>query len=265
MDIDYNIEKWGKLPLRHLIVESEEYIVFVDNELDIDWMTSKEYDSKGHKDSTKHNNILSQVAVLECKPNGSLSEKATLDFKRLLGESLALSFDSDYDTAASVLIKAEEYLESRGKELSRKWYLTTAGKVTSIVLGIGVVIWIFRNFFISFVGTTFFIVFLAMVAGSVGALLSIIMRMGNENLDIHAGKELHQLESMYRIIAGMISAILAALAIDSGLIFSILGNAKNINHGIVLIGFLAGMSERFAPSISAKLENKQTNTKLLQH
>lgn len=257
MNIDYNQGKWGELSLKYLVIETETYIVFVDNDLDIDWITSDDYNISKNENLVKHNNILTQIALLECKPNGYLSEKITLDFKRLLGESLARSFAGEYKTAFNTLAHAEIYLENRGKELSRQWYLSNAGFVSSIVLIIGIIAWLFKDFIITYVGTTFFILYLSTVTGALGALLSIIMRMGKENFDIHAGKRLHVLESSYRIFAGMLSALLVSMAIYSELVLSILSKINNTDIAIIFIGFIAGMSERFAPSILAKIEGKK--------
>ncbi len=254
MENRYNREKWGELPLKFLVIESQEFIVFIDNDLYIDWKTSDFYDQNRHGDSSAHNSILSKVANLECKPN-YLPDNIALNFKRLLGESLARSFASDYESANCALVDAEKYLEDRGRELSRRWYLLSAGQTTLIITLIGILSWIFRDFFIGIIGQTAFICFLSLMCGSMGALLSIIMRMGDENFDIYAGEEFHKMESRYRIFAGMLSALLAALAIKSGVILSGFLNPEHLNSSIVLIGLLAGMSERFAPSMMAKLNN----------
>ena len=259
MHFEYNQNKWGELDLRHLVIDTEYYIVFVDSKLELDWITSKEFDDKGHSDLEKHNNVLNKIALLECKPNDSLPEKITLDFKRLLGEALARSLSSDYETANNLLNNADTYIRERGEELSRQWYLLTAGKTSLAVLIAGLVAWLFRDSIVLIVGKQFFIYGITMVSGALGALLSIIMRMGKENLNCHAGKNLHELESRYRIFAGMLSALLAALAISNGIIFPILSKSSSAGISLVFVGFLGGMSERFAPSILSKLDDKKKN------
>lgn len=255
MILDYNKDKWGELSLKYLVIDSEEYIVFIDTENHIDWITSDDYD-KTKRDEKKHLDILHKIAVLECKPNEGLSEKVIIDFKRLLGEALSCSFCHSYETAENIILDAEKYIQNRGEELSRLWYLSTAGNFTLIVVIFGIIAWILKDCFIYFLGKTFFECSLSMVVGSLGALLSIIMRMGEEKLDIHAGKLIHKLEAKYRIIAGMLSALLVVFAISSEIIFPMFLKVENPNIFLLLISFIAGMSERLAPSISSKLIEK---------
>ena len=49
MSTDYDKEKWGALDIKHLIIDTKDYIVFIDNDLDLDWITTTDYDSRGHK------------------------------------------------------------------------------------------------------------------------------------------------------------------------------------------------------------------------
>ena len=173
----------------------------------------------------------------------------------MLGESVARSLGDDYIKANSMLTHADNFIKERGKELSRKWYLHQSGKLTAILFSIGVILWIGREYSIAIVGTKAFYFSLSMISGSLGALLSIVFRMGNENLDCLAGKKIHEIESTYRVIAGMLSAFLGSLLVSTNLFLPLFSKIDNINLSIILVGFVAGMSERFAPSILTKVEN----------
>lgn len=257
MITDYNKDKWGPLELKHLILDTEEFIVFIDHRNDLDWITSKEFDAKGPQSPEKHHEILNTVALLECKPIVHLSENNQLNFKRLLGEALARSLKHDYKKASSILVHAENFLMDRGKEISRQWYLNRAGITSLIIFAVGVLFWVFRDLSIKVLGESAFIISLAMVSGGLGAFLSIIFRMGKESIDCLAGKKLHELESMYRIIAGMLSALLASLLVRSEMFLPAFSKMNHIELSIIAIGFIAGMSERFAPSILSKLEKNK--------
>jgi hypothetical protein len=104
-----------------------------------------------------------------------------------LGEALSSSLTGDYNTAEKILADAAQFIQARGEELSRQWYLSSAGRCALVVLVFGVTFWLLRDYLIPLVGKTFFISSIAMTTGVLGALLSIIMRMGEEKLDIHAG------------------------------------------------------------------------------
>lgn len=103
---------------------------------------------------------------MECKPNGDLSDKVIVDFKRLLGEGLSSSLSDDYETADRIIDDADQFIHNRGEELSRQWYLSTAGFYTLGILITGVIAWLLRSYLIPLVGNTFFICSIAMVAGS---------------------------------------------------------------------------------------------------
>ncbi|WP_116865786.1 hypothetical protein [Pseudomonas syringae] len=246
---DYDEVKWGAMDVNYLVVETDGYIVFVDSSNTLDWKTSDEYDRANSHSQAGRQKTLSQIGILECKPNSHLPDKFSLDFKRLLGEALACALEGEFDTASGILSNAEIYLKNRSEEISREWYLTEAGKTVAAILVMGVAIWLFRDVVKSMVGTLAFQLVLTAVAGAMGALLSIIMRMGGEKLDCHVGKNIHELESRYRIIAGMLSAIFVYLAFNSGLAFSF---SDKGGTGFLFVGFLSGLTERLAPSISAK-------------
>ena len=257
MSVDYNKDKWGPLDLKYLILDTEEFIVFIDNSNDLDWITSKEYDEKGPNSLEKHHEILNIVALLECKPIIHLSEDNQSNYKRLLGEALARSLKHDYKKASAILIHAETFLNDRGKEISRQWYLTRAGVTSLIITVIGATLWIFRDTTIKVLGDSVFLIILTMIAGGLGALLSIIFRLGKESIDCLAGKKLHELESTYRIIAGMLSALLASLLVRSEMFLPVFSKMNHVALSMIAIGFIVGMSERFAPSILAKLEKNK--------
>jgi hypothetical protein len=253
MSVDYDEEKWGKLDLQFLIIDTAEYIVFIDNKDDLDWITTKEYDKQGHKDKIKHFDVINKVALLECKPLQQFDKHIKLNYKRLLGESIARSINHDYQNAINILKHAEDYIKERGSELSRMWYLEKSSEVTIIFLILGFISWIFRACSIKLLGEDVFYHFLCVISGAAGALLSIIFRMGKENLDCLAGKNIHELESICRIIAGMLSALLGGVLVRADLL-PIFSKIENTEIALILVGFIAGMSERFAPSILAKME-----------
>lgn len=246
---NYDGAKWGAKDVKYLVVETDSYIIFIDSSNTLDWQTSEKYDKDNLQSQAARQKTLSQIGILECKPNSHLPEKFSLDFKRLLGEALACALEGEFDTASAILSNAETYLKNRSEETSREWYLTEAGKTVATILLIGMAVWVFRDLVRPIIGNLAFQLVLTSIAGAMGALLSIIMRMGGEKLDCHVGKNIHKLESRYRVIAGMLSAIFVYLAVNSELAFSF---SDKGGTGFLFVGFLSGLTERLAPSISAK-------------
>jgi len=247
--------------LRHLVLESKEYIVFVDTSIDLDWKTSTSFDNRERKDSTQHHAILNRIALLESTPSDFLSDSIRLNFKRLLGEALVRSFDDDYDNAFQILDKAGSYLAARGLEKARIWYLKSAAQVAIGAAIVGLAVWLLRNWASPLLGEVALYSLLAIAGGALGALFSVIMRLGKAALDPAAGEELHASEGRFRVVGGMISACLASLCVYGGLILPVLGNDHRTHVGMLLAGFLAGGSERFAVSIIGRFEGANKESK----
>jgi hypothetical protein len=253
---DYQ-ERWNHLAPKHLIRQTKDFIVFIDKEGDIDWETTSEYDEGGPEDSVTHNSILNDAALLEGTPNEGLQLQQISQFKRLIGEALACSFEHDYKNAREMLIAAKEYVRDRSEETSRRWYLCASFVMAILFALAGSIIWAYREKAIIFLGSQGMWLVLAAATGALGALLSVITRSGKLKLDCAAGKWLHYLEGASRIWAGALSGFLISLTIKQELLFAPLSQGGKM-PGVMLIGaFIAGAGERLASSIISKFESTQ--------
>jgi hypothetical protein len=249
-------DQWPGMKSRWLVLETDTFIVCLDPDLDVDWRTGQEY--PGNKDSVAFHKILNRQALLESMPNHDLAEKIRLSFKRMIGEAVARALSHDYANAEKILDNAEQFYVARQGELARSWYLATGGVTTLVIGSAGVVMWLLRQPVKSIVGTLVFWLMMCAIAGAGGAFLSIIMRMGKATLDSAAGKTLHCLECLSRIIAGMIFAVIVALAIHSELILPVYRKIQTPHAFLILFALIGGASERFAPSIIESLEKRGT-------
>lgn len=254
---DYE-KDWPGLPIKYLILASNEYIVFIDHENDLDWKTSDAFDAiQLPQDSKKSlNHVKNQVASLESIPCNELEENIVINFKRQIGESLVRAFEQDYDNAKHMLTLAKEYITNRNVEQSRFMYLVGSGSFTLLILVLSGLFWLCRTSIIESIGMTVFYLVAAFLAGSVGAFLSIILRIGKTNMDYNARRKVHYLEAVSRVFAGMISGLLIALCIKSGIIVPAFTKIQSTHIAMVLGGLIAGSSERLAPSIITKLGGK---------
>jgi hypothetical protein len=78
-------------------LEADRFIVYVDPKGDVLWETTPEHDAEGPSDAARHNEILSEEALIESTPCSALDPAALTNFKRLLGEAIARSLENDYD------------------------------------------------------------------------------------------------------------------------------------------------------------------------
>jgi hypothetical protein len=244
---------WPDCKIKHLVLSTEEFIVFVNDELDVDWVTNEKYDEAKQSDPIKWNAAINSAALLEATPCDGISPEVKLQFKRLIGEAVARSFDGDYSGASHMLDAARAYILARSQELARRWYLS-ASMVTALPFGIfGCILWWERIFFIRELGIGAFWLALTSVTGAMGALLSVIQRSGRLTVDCSAGRTLHWLEASSRILAGGIAGVLAGLAVRSEIILAALARGERGQLVMVLAAFVAGTGERFVTSIIAQV------------
>jgi len=85
-------------------------------------------------------------------------------------------------------------------------------------------------------------------------LLSVVLRMGKSTVDVLAGKRIHFLEGVFRIIAGTISASIVSLSVYAGVLLPIFSQIQKQNIAMVLAGLIAGASERLVPSLIEKVQ-----------
>jgi hypothetical protein len=243
---------------KQLVLATAHFIVFIDTDLILDWMTTREYDEAGPKNLRLHNSILNDAALLESTPCDGLGHDIKLHFKRLLGEAVARSLEHDYASAKTMLGAAGRYIRDRGEETSRYWYLLASSLMTAPFILAGCIIWLNRERFSNWFGVTGMWLSLACVAGATGALLSVIGRSGKLKFDCSAGRRLHNLEGASRIWAGAMSGLLVALAVRYGIILAPLGQPGDKIGIMIIAGFAAGAGERLATSIISKFDSTRT-------
>lgn len=251
---------WPGLPIKYLVLATEDYIVFIDNENDLDWKTSDNFDNKKFENDneSKYNKIANEIANIESIPCDNLEEKIVLNFKRQIGEALIRNFERDFDNAGKMLELAKQYIIARSSEKSRFLYLKSSGITAISAMFLGIVSWFLREIIIELIGNTVFFVWLSFLIGALGALLSIILRIGKTNLDYHATDKLHYLEGSSKIFAGMISALLVALCIKAEIIVPVIKDLNSTHLAMIIGGLIAGASERLAPSIIKKIDGKKS-------
>ena len=253
--LDGPLKKWQHvLPeLEVLIHATEDFIVFLDTELDVDWETTPEYDAKGHRDNAQFNRVRNHVALLETTPCAELPLGMKEQFKRLVAEGLDRGLEHDYAAAQGILNTASEYILKRSQETSRCWYLTASTMMTLPFIIVGVIFWTTRIPLIDRIGQGPFWLTIAAIAGALGALLSVIGRTGKLQFDCSSGRLLHYLEGASRIWAGALSGLFVGLAVRADLLLTALTRAGRVPAIMILAAMASGAGERLASSIIADL------------
>jgi len=254
-------KNWPGLPIKYLVLSTEEFIVFLDDVYDLDWKTTVDFENRelSVEDKKNFNSVCNEIAYLESIPLDDLKEKTIINYKRQIGEALVRNFRNDYYNAHKMLELAKDYIIDRNADKSRFLYLKASGLITLIAISFGSLSWLFRDLIINIIGITAFYLWLSFLIGSLGAYLSITLRMGKTNLDYHATKKLHYMEGTTKVFAGMISGLLVALCIKAGILLPVFEKVGSTHLAMVIGGLIAGASERLAPSLIRKIEGNKSN------
>lgn len=220
----------------------EQYIVFLDSDLEVDFETTDEYDIEHSERKERINATYNRIEEMEHSPAVPyLSKNIKKAFVRLLGDAFAAELNGFDETANQTLQTAETYFKARTAEISRRWLLINAFGATLI----GYVIW---KLFLP----KDFVLF-----GCLGALFSILCKTGKLEYDCQAGRFLNMLEILSKFLAAIISAYLAEQLYHMDLLFTAFKTIENSSVVLSLICFIAGFSERLVPSIVSHLGSKE--------
>lgn len=245
-DVDPELGK----KIHDIILNTEQFVVYIDEAVTIQWHTTDD-----HELAEYSGEVLNLVATLEARSAFLAGKPILFDFRKRIAEGLVRCLDgSPKEVSLAILKEVALELKARNKEVSWHWYFQTSYYVTLGLAVLFAVLWLGRGYVSATIGNDAFQVILGTICGSFGALLFATARSNRLVLDANAGESLHRLEGLARTGAGLIGALLVALAIKAGLI---LGGATFSGSKLALLLCLciaAGASERLVPNIVTTLE-----------
>ncbi|ORE89441.1 hypothetical protein ATO7_06160 [Oceanococcus atlanticus] len=247
------------MDIEFLIISTNDYVVCLDTALDVDWKTSDEYDKRGHDDPQQFNRILNAVTLLETKPQHHLSSEMKQSFRRLLGEAVARALGGDYGNACTAVDQAKQFLTDRSREKSREWYLIASGTSAAIFALCGIAIWLLREKATPLLGQSALLFLICSVSGALGAFASIALRLGKMEVEAQSGRFLHQIEAFARVVSGAIGGFFGAVMVKLGLVLPLLDSGESMSLTMLLVGFVAGASERLIPTLISNVEESQVS------
>jgi hypothetical protein len=237
--------------IKTLILKTHQFIVYLDEELCVQWAANINEDDF----ATDFGAVTNRASYLEETAKGLLSSSQHTSFQRLIAESIARLLDEGNSAnAQAILDKAESFLKIRSTERARTWFIVAAAAITSLALASILMLWIFRNGVRERIGLTAFELAIATGIGSLGALISVVLRLRQLNVDAFAGKGVHRFEGVMRVIAGMAGALLIGLAVKSNLILGAINSSEKSLALLLAVSIVAGASERIVPNLIKKVE-----------
>ena len=231
--------------VKWLVDSDDDFIVYIDTDNFVEW-NMNDNDLLG-PDTGPH---LNRVGQLEAVDLSNLNPERQTSFKRMVAEGVARLFQKNLQAAQAALDFADKWIASRNNEVARRWYLTGSGIVAGLCAFAVIMLGLTQNpntlRQVPYLNITF-----GAAMGGLGAWLSVIQRSRTTELDVAAGSLLHYLEGAFRIMVGMLGALLIALAIRSGLFPQV--SALSM---VLVMCMVAGVSERLVPSFIEQVESR---------
>jgi hypothetical protein len=251
--VDYK-ELWKPLPIGQIIMADYDYIVFLATNDLLDWQTMPSIDAEIAKlPKTEVSAVHNRATEVFAMPKEHLTADQKLNIRKMVGEGYARLFDLDPKSALEMMNTAGAYASARNQEIARGWQLTGTVWAAIVFCAVGCVAWLFRSLLRQGLGELPFVLLVGFCAGAVGALFSVLTRLGTNSLDPSAGERLHVLEGRARVAAGAIGSVFAILAVHLSLILGVL--TKFGNPALIFIALVAGASERLVPTIIKRTED----------
>lgn len=255
-DIDPLFGKKVKL----LILQTEAFLVFIDEHLEIQWGWNRPAGS-----DTDFGKVLNRQAYLESKARFITDQGQKLHIQRMIAEGIARYMDSlSAERAKEIHDIVENEIRECSIRTSWQWYFSGAYYLAAAATLLMLPAWVLRVELRGWLGLAGFDVLMGTLMGAIGALLSIASRGDRITLDANAGMLLHQAEGLARILVGMAGALLVALAFKGGLLLNNFDARGSALATLLFLCFVAGASERLVPSLIAKVDAAHAEKKPAQ-
>lgn len=228
--------------------KNEGYIVFIDDACDIDWVDNRT-DFYSEEEEKQKQQWIAKLDAVHMEPSSNISKEDRLTFKKKLAIGYELVMVKCFDQVQAVIDECYRFVKSRNREVSRTLFLMTSAPVAIIAIMVMAVNIDWVKWHPAWV-TGF-------STGVLGAFVSIWTRYGKKAMTGLSSKWLHCAEALCRLLVGAIFALVAIFAVKCGLLLSNVDISLMI-YTSALIGFVAGFSERFVPSLVEKIAKDES-------
>jgi hypothetical protein len=229
-----------------------QYVVFIDVELDVDWMAKGDLEEEA-------NCLVTQAEAVGARRCKHLPREQVLEFKRLIGHAVVTGIRASKPNSQKLCKEAEKFLKERTIERSRRWTLTSA-HFFALLFGVG--LYFFRGALAdaSPAGSVRLGCWLGAAGGLVGAYLSVVQKAGSGEWDAASGVFIHRLEVFTKLIAGIILGCLAFILSRSAHVPPSIAAITPDSFSLFIFAVAAGMIERLIPKMVAKYSDKTAKT-----
>jgi len=245
----------------NLIYRDKNLVVWLNDNLDVWWRTYEGFDTKlaELKQRPEWGEIMGRQTELEALPTSHLTKELKSGFRFQIGTAIFLLFTEKFEYARKTMTAAESFYKARTAEKARMWILESG--ITSIVIitvAAGITGWLGSITILP--QNLFEQIMLGVFVGAWGAFASLVLRASALGIDATAGRKLHYMESICRIITGCVAGGIAICAVTGEIIAPGL-----VNLGVsafFVLGFSAGFgTERFLPTLVGNVDSSIRSNK----
>jgi hypothetical protein len=245
--------QWDHLPIEFPIHETQNYIVFLDAKLEVEWETSSTYDAE-KREPEGFTEVMRRYSDLESSINDGMSHGNRKQAERLVALGIDAGLKGDVAAAHRSMDAAAEFIQRRNQEIGKRLYVAAAARATLAFVLVAATAWVCRRFVEPLLGELPFSLVLYGAGGSVGALFFVLRGVGLALPDPQADEPLHVMEATCRIALGVLGAVVVCLAARTGLLLGPVMTLPHANYFLMLVAIVAGRSETLAPDLMLKLE-----------
>jgi len=249
----WEIPKWALSAKPSMVkiyrIASNDFIIFKNINAEIDWILSDDYDNsctdeiRSYIDSV-HSRI---IFILSYLPK-DIDESVKEDIHIMCSEALASIFNKDNTLSTEILASTEERISLYKYEKYLRVVYKTVGNNFAIMCFIILIAYLFKLNIITDYQVIVFTI-LAFCVGAIGSIASILFKKKEVDFKENIKNESIVDDTNYKILLGGIFASVAYAMVSSGILEPF--KSFSFRQSIVIF-FLCGFSERFAPSIFEK-------------
>lgn len=230
---------------------SDHFIVFIDPELNIDWINN----ANGDDTELECISLAESIGAKRCH---HLPREQVLEFRRLLGQAIVNGIRGNPKQSRALSESAAQFLKDRTIERSRAWTLASAHSLllaAAVIAALCIAIPIILNLLSGAPLGLWF----AAAGGLLGAYLSVLQKAGSGEWDAASGRCIHILEVLTKFAAGTLFGGIAFAISQSVHAPASLKALTPDNASLFMFGFAAGFIERVIPKMVSTYSESFTN------
>lgn len=229
-------------------ISSDEFIVFKNVNNEVDWIASEEFGKSCTDETLSHiDSIYSKIVLLLSYLPNDIDEKILDDIYIICSEALAAIFNNNLILATEIVVSIEERISSYKYEKYIAVVHNTIG-CNVFILGVTILFAYIVNILCNWQAISS--VLIAFCIGGMGSVASILSTKQDVSFKETLKDQSVIQDVNYKILLGGIFSCVSYAMISSNLIEPFKGFSI---HQSIVIFFLCGFSERFAPSIFEKI------------